>query len=382
LGGILCAGEEIALFFGVIALHVWKKLRLRIELWPSEIFKEMAMSSDLLRPDGSPAFGLYTGEIKNLDLSPYKLPGLWNTSILKPLRAKRWRFVGLFSEEIVCGMAVVDAGYVGTAFAYAFDMKEKRIHEFKAQSPLGRAVCMADSAVCGEAVFEKGNNRIGLYYGLGNNNSSKVEVDVKLASGRLIIEADFAETDANAVPHQLISPTPGGSFAFTHKTAGIPATATVSYPGRTIKLDSGNTFAGIDHTAGYHDYHWVWYWSAMGGIAENGQRIGLNLVSPVHHPTFTENAIWVDGKRYPVGQARYTFDKNNILKPWTVKTIDDMVELEFTPYGERWENFSAGIFNSRFHQPVGKYKGLFRVEGKEIRFSNVSGVCEDHEAHW
>ena len=340
------------------------------------------MRSNLLQADGKPAFGVFSGEIGDISLAEYQIPGFWNLSgFLKKARTKRWRFVGFFSEDIVAGIAVVDAGYIGSTFSYAFDIKEGKLYEYRAQSPFGKAVSISDHATSGSAIFTKGDNRISMLYEA--DKSSRVDVDAQVEDGRLQIEAFLDESFEAATPHQITTPTPQGSFAFTHKTAGLPAHGKITVAGKTFILEEGKAFAAVDCTAGYHDYHWVWHWSSFGGLAKDGRRVGLNLVAPVHHPTITENAMWIENKRVVLSEARSEFDKKDVLKPWHISTIDGHVDLEFRPLGERAESLNAGIFNSHFHQPIGTYHGTLKDEdGSILELDGVRGVAEDHDAHW
>ncbi len=336
------------------------------------------MSASLFTDDNTPAFGLYTGEILDLPLDAYQAV----SPFLRRYRAKKWRFVGLFSRRLALGLAVVEAGYVGTAFGYAFDMKSRHMREFKATSPLARACRISDHAGSGSAVYEGGGNSIRLTYGLPAEESL-VEASLQTSEGPLEIQARFSTNREAVIPHQVILPTPGGRFHFTHKTAGMPCRATVRMNGETIELSEKECAASEDHSAGYPDYHWQWRWAALGGRTAEGVRVGLNLADPVYHPEWTENVIWIDGERYPVGRAEFAFDRRRILEPWSIRTDDGAVDLEFKPLGERKETLNAGLILSRFHQPVGLFSGVFRPDGTtEVRLEDVPGVCEDHQARW
>ncbi|RJO68662.1 MAG: DUF2804 domain-containing protein [Myxococcales bacterium] len=335
------------------------------------------MNPGLFDATGKPAFGAYGGEIADLNLQAWKPAWPW---ALRRLRAKRWRFVGLYAPSVIVGAAVVDSGYVGTAFVYAWDRESKRLAEFKAMSPLARAMRISDHATHGEARVVIGDAEVSIHY---TEQGDRLEVDVPVAGGRLMIEASFDSSRSAGEPHQIVSPTPGGRFAFTHKIAALPAEATVRAPFGERRLTRGQCFAAIDHTAGFHDYRWEWRWTSLGGLSRNGQRVGLNLVAPTPHPTITENALWVDGRRYPVSQANFDFDRAAILSPWHISTADGAVDLVFTPEGERAETIEAGLVMSRFHQPFGAFSGRLKPpDGPALELVAVPGVCEDHAARW
>ena len=338
------------------------------------------MTSDLLTPQGRPNFGVFTGDIENLSLDRYQPRGM--PGVLKRFRAKKWRFAGIYSPEVVGGVAVVNAGYMGSCFAYALHIPTGKIVEYRAQSPLAIGCSISDHALRGQAVFSRGGNLVMYSYG-EPGDLGQILVDVTTSAGPLTMRLEMDESRKASCPHQITTPTPGGSFAFTHKTAGNDITGRMETPFGEFTFKPGEAFGAIDHTAGYHDKNWEWRWSSFGGRSENGRRVGLNLVAPVHHETIMENAMWVDGDCYPLSEATFEYDTADVLKPWHITTKDGAVDMIFTPKGQREETINVGILMSRFHQPAGLYEGTFTLpNGEVLRFSGVGGVAEEHIARW
>ena len=64
-------------------------------------------------------------------------------------------------------------------------------------------------------------------------------------------------------------------------------------------------------------------------------------------------------------------------------TEDGIVDLTFTPQGERSEKINAGLLKSNFHQPVGTYTGRLKPPDRDaVQLEGVAGVAEDHVAKW
>jgi len=336
------------------------------------------MSESLLSVDGRPLYGVFGGEIEELNMGAYNAL----SSLAKKVRAKRWRFVGVFHPEIVAGIAVVDMGYIASTFAYAFDIKTCEIVEFRAVNPLGVGCCISDNSKVGEATFKHGKNRVEIQWGL-DNGAGKVDVSTTTPNGPLEIQINTDEAYSSATPHQVTFKTPGGRFAYTHKSAGYTASGRIRYGDKTIELTSADTFSAVDHTVGYHDYNWGWRWASLSGFSKDGRRVGLNLVEPIHHDVFQENALWIDGERIPLGRAIFNYNRDSILEPWEVATESGVIRLLFNPLGERAETLNVGLIKSCFHQPVGLYSGeILTPNGEKLELENVPGVVEDHEARW
>ena len=75
--------------------------------------------TDVLGADGQPCLGRFAGAVDCVDWSglaaPYARSRVW-----RYFHHKRWQYVALSTEELFCGIAIVDLGWTNTAFAYAF----------------------------------------------------------------------------------------------------------------------------------------------------------------------------------------------------------------------------------------------------------------------
>src|SRR3954469_4423062 len=91
--------------------------------------------SSLLENDTHIPFGVYDDLISNVDTSFWDKQGL----ITKKRRTERkaWIFFGVYSPELICGIAIVDAGMVATAFSYFYSLKDGVFEEDKTTVPLG-----------------------------------------------------------------------------------------------------------------------------------------------------------------------------------------------------------------------------------------------------
>ncbi len=327
-----------------------------------------------------PEFGTYSGEIEAFPLNDYKFRNIFY-NLFKHLRAKRWRFTGVFSPEIVMGIAVVDTGYIGTSFAYVYDRKTGEIAEYTGKSLLARACNITDNLSKGKAVFNQGKNLISMDWDL-KNGIELINIAVQTKSNRIEADIEVLEDVKVNESHQVTFPTFKNKFAFTHKIAGLPVTGSIKCNGKAYNLDKDCSFAAIDHTMGYHDYNWKWLWSSLSGLSEEGRIIGLNLVAPITHKTINENVLWIDGKKFVLGESDFE-NKKNIMGIWKIKTKNKMVDLTFEPLKVRSEAINIGIIKSKFAQPIGLYNGhVLLPDGEKIYIKDQIGIAEEHFARW
>jgi hypothetical protein len=315
-----------------------------------------APASPLL-PDGTPAFGAYEGMCRRVAWDGLRgVPG----PVWRFLHAKRWHYVSIAGPRVVFAMAIVNLGWVGSAFAYVFDRVDRTLkvkRSFTGLPPL-----VADRP--GEGAVSTVTGR-GLHLRLERPDGS--------ATWRLHARwhglAVDATLDAAAAAPTLcaVARIHGGAANCTHKTPCLPAAGTIVADGVTYDL-AGHTGA-LDHTVGLlaRDTRWKWVSAAAPGVAVN-LSAGFN--------GHVENAVWLDGAIHPVGPVDIVHDPADPRAPWRIRA--DGVDLTFTPEGERREDKDLIVAASRYVQPIGTFRG--KLVHRDV--DGLVGVTEDHTARW
>ena len=131
--------------------------------------------------------------------------------------------------------------------------------------------------------------------------------------------------------------------------------------------------AFIDESAGYHDRHTAWKWSAGNGLTRDGRTVAWNLVTGVHDaPVNSERTVWVDGNPSEVGPVAFAPDLSQV-------TFAEGGSLEFTEWSAREEDMNILLMRSRYRQPFGTFSGT--LPGG-IELAQGYGVMEEHDVHW
>jgi hypothetical protein len=277
----------------------------------------------LTRPVRGPAVGDL-----GLALPPGTMPGRRGG---RPL--KRWRWVGVFTPEIE--LCVAEA-YVGPAPRrwWAVALPGGELHE---RTTVGRG-----GVVVGE---------------------TRVEVSARGAR----IELSLDESPAI----EVVSPTRRGDYAWTAKRACVGVHGRVVIGDRERRIDG--PFGFVDHSAGYHDRHTRWRWSAGIGVAADGRRVAWNLVDGIHDdPRASERTLWVDGEAQEIGAVDFAPGLQGIAF-----TGGDA--LDFSAWSVREERTNVVVVRSRYRQPFGSFSG--RLPGG-IVLANGFGVMEEHDVRW
>ena len=329
----------------------------------------------MLISQGKPQFGTWQGEITSADLRQYRR-GNWSDALL-PLREKKWQYVGLYSQEFIIGLAIVDAGYVGNIFGYVYNRSSKVLWQIERVAPMAKGIRVDRSihnAVCS---YTSPTERMRFESHLALNKRS---IDVRLfAEGQeLDIRVELKDDIAEHPPLQTLMPTPDNDCTFTHKTAGLTALGNIRLGNQRWELTDYPTFAVIDTTIGYHARETFWNWASFAGCC-NGHQVGLNLAQP----TSAENAFWIDGKRYQIGPVHFSYNEKNPLEPWKITSEDGQIDLVFQGEGCRRQNLNYQIISSRFQQPFGYFSGTLHPKGHDpVKIDAITGVVEEHFAKW
>ena len=119
--------------------------------------------------------------------------------------------------------------------------------------------------------------------------------------------------------------------------------------------------AFIDESAGYHDRHTAWKWSAGNGLTSDGRAVSWNLVTGVHDaPTNSERTVWIDGEPAEVGPVTFAPDLSQV-------TFAEGGSLEFTEWAARKEDRNMLLMRSRYRQPFGTFAGHSRAASSSRR---------------
>ena len=307
--------------------------------------------------DGSPAFGAYQGACERVTwdglAGAHARGAAWRF-----LHAKRWHYVSLAGPRAVCAMAIVDAGYATTAFAYLFDREARLLRADLSWLGLPQlSARVADRAGDGaRSTFAAGGAVLRL-----ERRGATWELHAR-APGGFMVEATL---DAGTAPPGLcaIAAIDGGVANCTHKISCLPARGVVGMGATRLELDGH--FGAIDHTSGLlaRDTRWRWANAA-------GDGLGLNLVSGFNGPI--ENVLWARGGVHKVGAARIDYESAD--GPWRVTTEDRAVELTFHPEGERRKDEDLVLAVSRYVQPFGTFRGwCVRRAAARSRCASSSG---------
>ena len=253
-----------------------------------------------------------------LPLPPERMPATRGGYLLK-----RWRYVGVFSAELMLCVARARVGPIRQRW-WAIAWPDGSMRE-----------------------------------GAGEVELAPGEVRVSDRGIRLALQLD----EAGGI--EVASPS-GRQYIWTRKQGGVPARGSAVVDGRELAIDAE---AIVDESAGYHQRTTRWRWSAGVGRGEDGERVAWNLVSGVHDaPEASERTVWIDGEAREVGPVGFADD---------LSAVD---RLRFSEWSRREANSNLLLlFRNRYVQPFGTFSGELPAGP---RLAQGYGVMEEHDVRW
>jgi hypothetical protein len=236
---------------------------------------------------------------------------------------KRWRYVGVFGDDVMACFGVVRIGGLPQAFWAVLDGDGLRERTRFRPS----AVDLRDGVVRVRDV---------------------ADLVIEPAGGAIAVTN----------PH-------GAQAIWTRKT---PARVRGTLAGADVDLP-----ALIDDSAGYHARVTEWEWAAGAGTSVDGRDVRWNLVTGIHDgATGSERRVWVDGVAQEVAPVTFSGALDEVR-------FAEGGALHFAARAERARRDELLLFASDYRQPFGTVTGT--LPGG-IELASGAGVMERHRARW
>lgn len=297
-----------------------------------------------------------------------------SSAVWRATHHKRWVFVAITGEHRVVVVAIVQLGYVATAFAYALDRRTRSMLFDRSYMMPSFACRVSDGCEEGcEARFRSPRAAFSLTRAQGGSVYT-LEVEAQ----ELELRASF-DASASPSPICVIAPVAEGSIHITEKRVLMPVRGQMLVGKRFARLD--DDVAGFDYTQGLLARRTAWRWAFSMGRTSDGRPIGINLVEGFNGGL--ESVVWLDGQVVPVPNPRFTFEPDRPIAPWRISTPDRALDLRFLPDAMHAEQRNLGLIRSHFVQPAGTFSGTIELPGqKSATLDGSPGMVEHQDVLW
>jgi hypothetical protein len=335
----------------------------------------------LINGNGQPRWGIFPGSVTHIN----GLQAEYRSALGKPVprwqrrfHYQQFQYFGVISNDILIGCALADTAWLGLAFVYVFDARNGRLREYTWRSPLARAMQLSDSPVQGESHFRQPGVDIHLGY---RNNGGVLVKTLQVHCDALSVQAEMAETTP-FTPMSLCTRAGINGWVYANKVAGLPVTGKLQLADESMDLGALDACGHHDFSAGFMRRETFWNWACFSG-RQQGNLVGINLSCGVNETSYTENCLWLNGELIKVDTVRFDYDRDDLMQPWRVTSLDGQVELSFTPRGNHREKLNVGLFASNFNQLFGQFDGVLRPAGRDpVEIRQLNGFVEEQYAKW
>lgn len=334
----------------------------------------------LIQPNGQPVFGVFDDGVERINYLDYDLRTPMDRkrgALAKRLGFNQFQFISFASEGLIVGLAIVDLKLVSNAFLYLYEPATGRFDEFRFLQPLARKTTMEPAPNSGVSQFRHGKNSLRIR-ATRAPGARRVEVTI---AGRVEIDATIDE-ETHYNPLAVCTRAGYSGWVFTQKSAAQPCRGRVRWDDSEFDLHEMGALAAVDWTAGFMRRETFWNWASLSCHLADGRRLGLNLAAGVNETGFSENALWLDGRLIKVDMVDFEFERYSSGKPWRLRSADGLIDLKFTPAGQRQEKINALIIKSNFTQYFGRFYGDINLSDDTIHLDGAWGFVEDHFAKW
>src|SRR4051812_20027195 len=318
----------------------------------------------LIDGDGNVRLGIFDVPILEVNHRDYAYLNPFGRPVGRLARRfafNQFEFYGALSEELVFGCAIADIKYVGTAFAYCFDPRTRRLREFSFQRPFALGIQCSQQPETGTTTFTAGKHRI-VMSADPVARERRLEVDL---GGALVIDAVFTEHEPAIEPMRICTRAGATGWVYARKTAGQRLRGTLTWEGGRHDLGALDIRGHHDWSAGFMRRETFWNWGCLAGRLADGRDVGMNVSCGVNETGFTENCFWLDGRLHKVDTVFFDYDRRRLDRPWSLRSCDGRVALEFHPEGKHVENVNALVVATNFNQLYGRYSGVLTTANGE-----------------
>lgn len=301
------------------------------------------------------------------------LSGAWG-------RKKRWDYWCVITPDVIVSLVCADIDYAGLANCWILDRTDHAQATAGVLRPLGRGIALPDQVCTGTSGIDAGAFSLSIEEtnDATHLRASAAESELGPISIDITVEKRPDHESLN-----VVIPWSERQFQFTSKQNTRLATGSVSAGDRRWQIGASEDFAVQDLGRGIWPYSNQWNWAAGSGRTSTGQLIGLQFGGKWTEGTgYTENALCVDGCLTKLSEELdWDYRWDDPMRPWRLRS--DNVDLELTPYFDRYDNTDLKIVKMEVHQCFGTWSGTVRdADGVVHQVADVDGFAEEARNRW
>jgi hypothetical protein len=294
-------------------------------------------------------------------------------------RKKRWNFWNWIAPDFVFSATVADLDYASFCSASLIDFaRAERVACMDARrggfpdmpEEVERSVFWETRKLCYRA----------------RNEGGDVEVAFEgRAAGGAALRAEFrVRKPPDHESLNVVVPWTPRHFQLNSKHNTLRCEGEVRVGDRRYPMRPDSCHAVQDFGRGVWPWRSCWNWAVCTGEVE-GELLGVNLGDRWTTGTGSnENGILHRGRLHKIMEdVEWSYDASAPEKPWRIRTrASDAVDIVLTPAYVHQQKLSLGLVASGGFCAFGRWRGVVRVDGRELRIHDPMGWAEEFSHRW
>lgn len=361
-------------------------------------YSEITEPGPVILPDGSCRCGWTRRPILDLNFEDAKFSSSKKTM---SQAMKKWDMYHLYTPDFAMQFLMAWIPYAAFFNANLYDRKTNRFYEDTRFISSNPKIPMMKDSRGGKSVFEaEGLNAVFEVDGEHHKISMKFDAFSMIDKDKADVNiggnaGEDAQRTSYEIEADMLYPDNHDSIAgahmtnprrchYGHKINCMATEGSVSFGGQTYAMTQDSSFGALDFGRGYYPRKMFWYWATASGRMPDGKLVGFNLGYGNSPDNVTENAIFHDGKITKVNATDcVTPPDSSLMKAWTVKDREGLVDLTFTPQKVRHADVTIGSGYSHGRPAIGLYSGTLKTStGETLAIKDLFGIYEWVDSKW
>jgi hypothetical protein len=303
---------------------------------------------------------------------PYHFP---LPRLLKYLRVNEAQTFHVRSERIFAYFDLYNAKLFTLLYINVYDIKERKRNAYW-RFMVGSRLSIPDSLEDSETGFKRGGFDIRVRSRLAGH-SIRLLGSVTAYRDKPDLDFDLSFDRRPEVALPLVSVIPFGlnRAVYSFRSPG-PVKGRIGMGGEAYLLSDGDSYGIFSDQKGFYPYMTLVDWIIGMGTSADGRRVAFSLTDNhvEQQDAFNENAVWLDGKPYPLPSIRVTRPQGP-GGPWIIQDMEGMVDLTFFPEARHSVHVNAIFAESDYHGHFGCFEGwILSPSGERIPADGLYGM--------
>ena len=283
-------------------------------------------------------------------------------------RIKEWDYYEIINPNYGIVLLIYDVGYMAKAIVKWMDFHSHKMEEVSETLWFSKGCLnLPPSSEKGDIQFLRGNS---VWKCKWNHEAEQREFNFDFPkfrnntgiSGKIVLSRPKRmDTMVNIIPfskkHQ---------FVYVQKVnCMIPNGSVVVAGDEFIFSEANHSYGCLDWSRSIFPYHVNWCWSTASGKV-NGVPFGINIDYGFGLES-SKNMIFYDYLGHHLDSVEYTWDKEDPLKPWIIKSQNGRVNLTLVPIQADHEGVNLLVLKTKCLKVYGFFTGTVILDdGEEI----------------